>query len=734
MNNNTEDRKWLHGKMQSKGYDVGSYDEFEKSLQNKDDADWYYSKATDMGLDVGTREDFDKLFVGLTMAEQMRGQEAEPYTHEYDSQKNLVGGTAYQEQEPYQYKPEVQQHILENKPEIFKPKTVDMYGAHDKDKSEFDLMKEGQSYKMRAMRAASTIGEQIEERIKANEAALNNARQKQAKQHIADTENGKQGKTKFAGLGATIEERQKQYEEQVEKSGSRVNYDQTDDDVANLLAEQEYLKEAKKVFNAAKNDAGFFIGMKDALNASNMSFGLTDKMSAERISAVQQKLEAGEPLTDSEQSLLTSLGLQQIVDQQYNDLLGRWYKAGKTTAEMAPFMVEMAINPLSGLGKAAMKATIKKFGEKGAIAVASKILSRTIGDVAGVAGMTATSGMHSVAADALRRQQGYVVTGVGKGGVIEGQGFYGGEDASEAWRKAFTSRTIENWSEIVGQYFSPVGNAIGKGITKGLNKIGLGKVNEFLDAISSSNVAKILDDFTEQTQWNGSLGEFAEEQVGMIADALLVGDTKWSDITDIDKQLDVALGVGVFGTFMSLLRVTGYRTPKYRARMAVEKADKDASRLFGEEWASIKELILASPDEELAENLSFHKEFSSEQMKAAFMYANALKAQQAVNTYKEKEKIENPGNVAVETEAAYDEGVELVRPYDKHNAKRAADRAETALGLNSENADEQQFAQMVIAGANNPVATVNAMAEQGYSEEQIAKAKILMVKEISNGE
>ena len=103
MNNNTEDRKWLHKKMQSKGYDVGSYDEFEKSLQNKDDADWYYNKANDMGLDIGSREDFDNLFVGRTMAEQLRSQDMKPYTHEYDSQGNLVGGTAYQDQKPYQY-------------------------------------------------------------------------------------------------------------------------------------------------------------------------------------------------------------------------------------------------------------------------------------------------------------------------------------------------------------------------------------------------------------------------------------------------------------------------------------------------------------------------------------------------------------------------------------------------------------------------------------------------------
>ena len=713
MNNNTEDRKWLHGKMQSKGYDVGSYDEFEKSLQNKDDADWYYSKATDMGLDVGTREDFDKLFVGLTMAEQMIEQETEPYTHEYDSQGNLVGGTAYDDitQGSYQYDPKVQKHILENKPDMFKSKTVDMYGAHDKDKSEFDLMNDGKLYQMQAMRAASTIGEQIDKRIKANEEALNQA-------YV----NKESKKKSFAEILKSPFEAQKNYTMEIPEKLNLSAF-QKDEEIANLVAEREYLSEAKKVFDAAKNDAGFFKGMKDAVDLSYLTFGMSDLKNAKQVSVIQQKLEAGQPLSESEQSLLTSLGLQQIVEQQYNDLLGRWYKAGKTTAEMAPFMAEMAINPLSGLGKAAMKASIKKFGEKGAKAVAAKMLSRTIGDVVGAAGMTATSGMPSVAADALKRQQGYVSTGLGKGGTIEGEGFVGGEDVSDAWRKAYTSRTIENWSEMVGEYFSPVGKVVGKGFTKAFDKMGLSKVNEFIDNINSSNLAKILDDFTEQTQWNGPLGEFAEEQVGMIADALLVGDTKWSDITDLDQQLDVALGVGVFGTVMSLLRIGGYRTPKYRARTAVDKADEKGLKLFGEKWENVKGLILASPDEELSGNLSAHTEFSYEQMKAAFMYANALKAQQAVNTYKEKEKIDNPDDLEVVVESAYDEGSELQTPYEKHEAKRAVDRAEAALGIGSENADEQMFAQMVIAGVDNPVETVNAMVERGYTEDQIQKAK-----------
>ena len=649
---------------------------------------------------VGTQEEADSIFD----ANMRKFQEGKPI-------ERVSVGKNDDTQGSYQYKPEVQKHILENKPDIFKPKTVDMYGAHNKDKNEMDLMSEGRLYGMKSMRAMSTIEEQLDERIKANKEALKEAYAKR----------NERKKSERGNFLERLKEVQSNY--RMEVPGSiNLSALQKDEEIANLIAERDYLEESKEVFDAAKNDAGFFQGMKDAVDASWITFGVSDLHNAERIANVQKKIESGQELSESEQSLITSLGLQQIVNEQYNELLGRWYKAGMTTADMVPFMAEMAVSPLSGLGKTAMKASIKKFGEKGAKAIASKILSRTIGDVAGAAGMAVTTGMPSVMANALERQQGYVTTDVTSGSV-EGLGFEGGENASDAWRKAITSRTIENWSEMVGQYFSPVGNVLGKGIKKGFSKMGLGKINEFLDNINSFNLAKVLDDFTEQTQWNGSLGEFAEEQVGMIADALLVGDTKWSDITDLDQQLDVALGVGVFGTFMSLLRIGGYRTPKYRARKAVEKADENGLNLFGLDWKNVKELILASPDEELSANLAAHTEFSDEQMKAAFMYANALKAQQAVNTYKEKEKIDKPSDVGVETESAYDEGFETTESYLKHYAKRELDFAESELGVNSRNSDEQQFAQMVMAGADSPVETINAMAEQGYSDEQIQKAK-----------
>ena len=55
------DRKYFYDEFKNNGYEVGSYDDFKKDLNNKEDRDWYYNEAKNMGYDVGTQADFDKM-------------------------------------------------------------------------------------------------------------------------------------------------------------------------------------------------------------------------------------------------------------------------------------------------------------------------------------------------------------------------------------------------------------------------------------------------------------------------------------------------------------------------------------------------------------------------------------------------------------------------------------------------------------------------------------------------
>lgn len=56
-----QDRQYFYNEFKNNGYEVGSYDDFKKDLNNEEDRDWYYNEAKNMGYDVGTQADFDKM-------------------------------------------------------------------------------------------------------------------------------------------------------------------------------------------------------------------------------------------------------------------------------------------------------------------------------------------------------------------------------------------------------------------------------------------------------------------------------------------------------------------------------------------------------------------------------------------------------------------------------------------------------------------------------------------------
>ena len=61
-----QDRKYFYEEFKKNGYQVGSYDDFKKDLNNKEDRDWYYNEAKSMGYDVGSSQDFDNMVLEPT--------------------------------------------------------------------------------------------------------------------------------------------------------------------------------------------------------------------------------------------------------------------------------------------------------------------------------------------------------------------------------------------------------------------------------------------------------------------------------------------------------------------------------------------------------------------------------------------------------------------------------------------------------------------------------------------
>ena len=62
MAQDSNDIKWLYGKLKSNGLNIGSEADFTSSLANSDDRKWYYEKAKGMGLKMGSMADFDGIY------------------------------------------------------------------------------------------------------------------------------------------------------------------------------------------------------------------------------------------------------------------------------------------------------------------------------------------------------------------------------------------------------------------------------------------------------------------------------------------------------------------------------------------------------------------------------------------------------------------------------------------------------------------------------------------------
>lgn len=370
---------------------------------------------------------------------------------------------------------------------------------------------------------------------------------------------------------------------------------------------------------------------------------------ASRVYAITKKLDAGKELTEGEEMIVNALVDDLASDMYLASGFGRGYKAGRVTGESLPFMLETMLNPASGMGEA----ITKKFGKSIFKKVASKLGTkaaraavhgtRIASDIAGASIMSATTSQARVAADALNRLSGQVDFKVNeKDGTLEFNGFTGGEDSTfKAYAKAFGANTIEHFSEMVGNYFAPIGEMTKSGAITLANKVGLKRVGQLMEEMTPNGFGAFINDFAEQTQWHGMIGEFAEEIISGAMNALVVGDQtlkKYDKDGNInqnylfekDNLIDTFLGVAILGGVMSTAKTLGYTTPENRYNREIERAKKGLSSLISDKDMKTLEAFASNPFGADYANLEpFFGENRSEESKIAVArYLKAVMAKQ----------------------------------------------------------------------------------------------------------
>ena len=427
---------------------------------------------------------------------------------------------------------------------------------------------------------------------------------------------------------------------------------------------------------------GIMAGLTDV---NTYDFGITDTFNAANLYRAAKNYEEGKA-TAKDKMLLDAAAIANNVQSEASDKLGGAFGAGQNLVGTIGFMAQMATNPASGVGKEAAasvaktiaKRALQKFGN-GAIAKAITGLAKgatRVGMDAVEAGVV--TGMYSptkIVGDYLNRKTGDVQSD-GKGGYI----FQNKEYSDvKALAKAINGQYAENISEMWGEYLPGVGK-VNAAIGRGARKIGLGKVVDAFEHMSSSNWAKTWKNFQERTKWNGMAGEYFEEVANNLYNAVTNGDMTLdtdphTGVFNPKINLDTFYSVALMSGIMSGVNTAGYARERYKAPHEQHKADAQARSVFGERWDEYKNAIDNADEKQIGsvmEKIGSDKSLSNSQKIAALQYQYRTAVVHGVNAQDTKNKLEGQFNAMDE---AYSMGYNLQDEKELNNTAILYDEA-----------------------------------------------------------
>lgn len=497
--------------------------------------------------------------------------------------------------------------------------------------------------------------------------------------------------------------------------------------------------------NQIKNAFGRVIrgGAHAIADVRTWDFGFTELNNATAVKAAADAY-AKNKATAEQKTLLNAVALKNVIMSKHGEALEGLYGAGTTTVQMVPFMAQFAFSPVKGVGPAAQKycrtQLEKTFGKYATEAVGKfvvkggELAGRFAGDLAQGAAMTTTFNMADVVADAKNRMTGNLEAATDdKGNIVYSGKRTNVKSGGRAFAEAFAARTIENQSELVGEYLKPLANFMQKGAAKAMDKWGLSKTKDFLTGLNNKQIMKSFNRFTKNTEWNGLFGEVGEEIVGNFENAFTVGDLNLNlDINDensvFSKKLntDIILGVGLGCGLISGARVGSYIRNNRKLSTAINDADIHGDVIFGtDRWQQIKDEIDNAPDNKAGELLRSKlesAELNSDQKQTIADYT--------INTYIKRgndiSQLKNAleGNVSAESEevmSAYENG---------HNATdEQLNEVKVALDDAEKNASELlgEEALDVLDGIEDVDTFKNSDAFKSYTREQKEAAVRYMI-------
>ena len=460
--------------------------------------------------------------------------------------------------------------------------------------------------------------------------------------------------------------------------------------------------------------SNYFSGMLDTMfDPKLFSQGVMDAAMANNMLQVKKGMEdgtikKGSNAGNAAQAMFGAIQQQQgeAAKQQQNGAKAYQYgdMSGRSLKFMADFLTSGWRNVMTtGFTKAGEEVGAKMaLGELGKWF--TKNTGRVLGDIAGSAALASTNQLGSTYNNVIER---YVGVNNENGGVIQDKNgdlkFNEGVSLGKAIKDGFGSATIENFSEMFGEYLP--------GASKLLSKLGLSKVSSFFEKIGNNAYYRWLSNATNKSGIQGVMAEISEEEFGTALHAAWGdGDGSWSDFNVFtnpdarEKQIDTCLGMFYSVGFMQAPRtaVGAINAVKYfHIKLQVTKADKFGQMMFNDKWDDIKSKIDVTTNADLTKTVldaTRSDSMTAKQKGAVINYAMFLSKLRGFNQAsdaKTKDKVEEGETVPTLSnylDDAYTEG-HNADDADKHDIQiQHEDQSKTlATALNI---SEQQLSGM----------------------------------------
>lgn len=455
------------------------------------------------------------------------------------------------------------------------------------------------------------------------------------------------------------------------------------------LKEQKQRNENAGWWKDKWNDVSNYFGamFNTMLDPKLYSQGVMDAAISNNLLQVKKGMEdgtikKGSNAGNAAQAMLGAIQQQQGEAAKQQKYGSKAYQYGDMSGRSLKFMGDFGLSGWRNVMTTGFTKAGEKVGEKMALGALGKWFTkntgRVLGDMAGSAALAATNQLGSTYNNVIER---YVGMNNENGGVTQDKNgdlkFNEGVSLGKAIKDGFGSATIENFSEMFGEYLP--------GAPKLLSKLGLSKVSSFFEKIGNNAYYKWLSNATNKSGIQGVMAEISEEEFGTALHAAWGdGDGSWNDFNVFtnpdarEKQIDTCLGMFYSVGFMQAPRtaVGAINAVRYfNIKHQVAKADKFGQVMFNDKWDEIKSKIDVTTNADLTKTVldaTRSDSMTAKQKDAVINYAMFLSKLRGFNQAadaKTKDKVEEGDTAPTlsnDLDDAYTEG-HNADDADKHN-------------------------------------------------------------------